>query len=147
MDRRKHDGTLCVGSRSGSIYIQGMVYHLIYLPDQPRRRLVPEDVRRIPWHALEEVFRTAFDETTHRATAMRLRFSVDFRFQHWLFYTNSVYLTQSTRNATVHRIRPAVERRAELVAAFLAGAHPRLGHNSIVRCLQDDTLRAVVAFM
>jgi hypothetical protein len=143
----RHDGTLCVGSRSASIYIKGVVYHLIYAPDRPRLRMVPEDVRRIPWHALVEVFRTAFDATTRRATAMRLHFSTGFRFAHWPFYGHSVYLTRSTRNATVRRLRPAAEQRAERAAAFLAGAHPRLGRDSIVRRLPDDVLRALVALV
>jgi len=148
----RYDGTLIVGSRSASIYIRGRVYHLVYSATDPhRRRLTPEDASRVPWPELSRIDGVEFD-ANHRLTVIRIHFTERWSYRHYIFNDVRAYqsldLVLSTRNATVRQILDERMRRVQQTAVPLAmGLHPRLGSNSAVRYLDNDTLRAVVAFL
>jgi hypothetical protein len=149
MMRRKHDGTLVMGSRSASLYVHGFVYYLIYDTRRKDQRVSPNDVLRITWDSLENITRSEFDETSHRATVVTLHFARPFRYEASLFHTNSVFLALSTRNATVGRIlAERTEQREARLLPLAMGLHLRLGSSSVLlQLMRDDILRLIGALL
>jgi hypothetical protein len=152
MDLRlnRHDGTLVMSNRGASIYVRGEVYNLVHRATGPHTRVSPEDVQRIPWNTMHRV--TGHDlDANNRPTLIRLHFTSFFRYQHYLYYNHSAFLALSTRNTTVRRIlaerRRVAELRVMMAEPFAMGLHPRLGRDSIVQCLEADTLAVVVSFL
>ena len=132
--QRKHDGTLVIGSRSATMYIQGHCYHLMS-DHLLHTRMSPGDVRNLPWDALER--------TTTSGAVITLHFSRYFGFSDDLL-EDTLYITRSTRNDTVRRV---LMKRRRAAAAFAMGSHARIGQHSVVQCLHADVLKAVVAFL
>ena len=146
----RHDGILVMSNLSLSIYVRGRVYNLIYHAVGPRIRVSPENVHRIPWNTMNRVTGLEFD-ANNCPTVIRLHFTSFFRYQHYLYYNHSAYLALSTRNATVRRVlaerRRVAELRVMMAVPFAMGLHPRLGRDSIVQCLEADTLAVVISFL
>ena len=129
------------------MYLRGRIYHLIYHSIGPHRRMSAEDARLIPWSTLDRVVGLEFDAKRH-PTLISMHFSSFFRYRHHLYYSHSVYLSLSTRNATVRRILTERRRIKEgLATPFAMGMHPRLGADSVVQCLNGDALSVVISLL
>ena len=141
----RHDGMIILGGRGASMYMSGRVYHLVYNCIGNRRRVTAWDAQRIPWSTVNRV--TVVERDANQLpTLIGMHVASFFRFQHHLYYSHSVYLSLSTRNATVRRILAERRARKEAMATpFAMGMHPRLGASSVVQCLHEDALRVVIA--
>ena len=125
------------------MYIGGRVYHLVYNCIGDRRRVTAWDAQRIPWSSVSRVSVVEYD-ANQLPILIGMHFASFFRYQHHLYYSHSVYLSLSTRNATVRRILAG---RRAMAMPFAMGMHPRLGASSVVQCLHEDALRAVIAHL
>ena len=129
------------------MYMSGRVYHLVYNCIGNRRRVTAWDAQRIPWSTVNRV--TVVERDANQLpTLIGMHVASFFRFQHHLYYSHSVYLSLSTRNATVRRILAERRARKEAMATpFAMGMHPRLGASSVVQCLHEDALRVVISHL
>ncbi len=141
------------------MYLGGEVYNLMYDLRHPgvKGRMNPGDVWSVDWNDLTNVARIQFDDETHKATVIRLEFGFGMNlqrygsstFQRWV--TRELFLTLSTRNATMRRLLPGLKKkwneRIRRSSAFLMGTHARLGDHSLVRGLDAELVRFVYAFV
>jgi hypothetical protein len=94
-----------IGGNSGAVYINGNLYHFIYNPRNPRRRVTPDDVRRLPMDALEAtVSPIILARPGEPVTVFRLRFSRAFQFEGNGYDDHLAFVALSDRNRTVRRI-------------------------------------------
>jgi hypothetical protein len=153
LDLKKHNGTMFVGSKSASMYLDKEVYNLMYEWGYPVR-IHPDDAARIKWDNLSYVYRYNMRpysaDVTRKTTWVKLVFS-DYTFlphsPSCSVWTKNVLLMLSTSKDTYQRlVKEDSERRAKK-AAFVMAAHPRLGKGSPARLLDPELFQLVCRFV